>query len=311
MIKQIERKLPPGFRELLKEEDAGETEDRNYRLYNVPPMTNDPDKIQTEDDRINYKALCRGQTLLPAKERAKLKCRLSSDEHPYFVLNPLKVEIEHGIPHKLVTYHDVLSADESRELIRLAEPKLNAASVGDKQTVSELRVSRNAWLEDGIPLVDRLSKRINLITGLQTALKWDESGSKRVEEYEQLQIANYGIGGHYGLHQDPMFLYKDHNYQPMLGDQNDYITGDRMTTFMMYLTDVAEGGRTAFPRLGVSVKPEMGSAVMWHNLRKSGWTDMNMLHGGCPVLLGAKWVANKWVREVPNLFRRKCGKTKD
>ena len=34
---------------------------------------------------------------------------------------------------------------------------------------------------------------------------------------------------------------------------------------------------------------------------------MAMLHGGCPVLLGRKLVANKWVREVANMFSRPCG----
>ena len=40
---------------------------------------------------------------------------------------------------------------------------------------------------------------------------------------------------------------------------------------------------------------------------RSGRQDMAMLHGGCPVLLGRKLVANKWVREVANMFSRPCG----
>lgn len=63
---------------------------------------------------------------------------------------------------------------------------------------------------------------------------------------------------------------------------------------------------TAFPRLGVAVQPVRGSAVFWSNLKRSGRSDMAMLHGGCPVLLGSKWVANKWVREAANIFHRKC-----
>ncbi len=69
---------------------------------------------------------------------------------------------------------------------------------------------------------------------------------------------------------------------------------------------VAHGGYTAFPRLGVKVQPKKGSAVFWHNIKRSGRSDMAMLHGGCPVLLGSKWVANKWVREVANVFHRPC-----
>ena len=46
--------------------------------------------------------------------------------------------------------------------------------------------------------------------------------------------------------------------------------------------------------------------MLWHNLHEDGWSDMAMLHGGCPVLLGRKLVANKWIREVANIFTRPC-----
>ena len=56
----------------------------------------------------------------------------------------------------------------------------------------------------------------------------------------------------------------------------------------------------------MSVAPARGAAVFWHNIKRSGRSDMHMLHGGCPVLYGNKWVANKWIREWPNVFKRKC-----
>ena len=69
-----------------------------------------------------------------------------------------------------------------------------------------------------------------------------------------------------------------------------------------------KGGYTAFPRLGVAVAPVRGSAVFWHNMKRSGRSDMHMIHGGCPVLYGNKWVANKWIKEWANVFKRKCVK---
>ena len=57
--------------------------------------------------------------------------------------------------------------------------------------------------------------------------------------------------------QDPLFVYKDHNYiaESVEAQGRDaYLTGDRMSTLMFYLTEVTAGGLTAFPRLGVSVK---------------------------------------------------------
>ena len=84
-----------------------------------------------------------------------------------------------------------------------------------------------------------------------------------------------------------------------------------MSTLMFYLSAVTAGGSTVFPRLGVGAQPSAGSAVFWHNIQRDGWSDMAMLHGGCPVILGRKVVANKWIREVANMERRRCGAQPD
>ena len=62
----------------------------------------------------------------------------------------------------------------------------------------------------------------------------------------KLKVANYGIGGHYTSHQDPMFVYKEPTDAPVLNTDRDsnsansksYVTGDRMSTFMIYLSEV-------------------------------------------------------------------------
>lgn len=73
--------------------------------------------------------------------------------------------------------------------------------------------------------------------------------------------------------------------------------GDRLATVLVYLTDVRSGGHTAFPRLGVSVAPRAGRALVWFNLdpRRHAPVDLS-LHCACPVNEGEKWVLNKWIR---------------
>ena len=75
-------------------------------------------------------------------------------------------------------------------------------------------------------------------------------------------MANYGIGGVHNTHPDP-YMYSDRGHLDE-DKQVDFITrGDRLATFMGYLSDVQLGGATVFPNIGVSISPERGSAAFW------------------------------------------------
>ena len=96
---------------------------------------------------------------------------------------------------------------------------------------------------------------------------------------EMFQVANYGIGGQYTKHWDaageggPIHEGFDEE-------------GDRIQTFMAYLSDVEAGGATAFPMLGMSIWPKKGDAITWYNMHANGQQDKLMAHGGCPVIKG-------------------------
>uniref|UniRef100_A0A671LUI4 Zgc:152670 n=1 Tax=Sinocyclocheilus anshuiensis TaxID=1608454 RepID=A0A671LUI4_9TELE len=92
---------------------------------------------------------------------------------------------------------------------------------------------------------------------------------------EDLQVQNYGIGGRYEPHYD--------------AEDNE---NERIATFLLYMSDVS-----------LLFK---GSAVFWYNLHKNGNVDLNTEHARCPVLRGNKWVANKWIHEFGQEFRRPC-----
>lgn len=55
------------------------------------------------------------------------------------------------------------------------------------------------------------------------------------------------------------------------------------------MSDVEEGGATAFPIIKRAVTPKKGTAVFWWNLHETGERDVRTKHSACPVLLGIKW----------------------
>ncbi|EDO30483.1 predicted protein, partial [Nematostella vectensis] len=92
---------------------------------------------------------------------------------------------------------------------------------------------------------------------------------------ESLQVVHFGIGGHF----EPRYGYNALNF-------------------------VDAGGSNVFLDSELSVSPQKGSAVFWLNMRRSG---KETLHAACPVIVGHKWVAKKWIRERDQVFTRRCG----
>uniref|UniRef100_T1IPB6 procollagen-proline 4-dioxygenase n=1 Tax=Strigamia maritima TaxID=126957 RepID=T1IPB6_STRMM len=244
--------------------------------------------LSYDDETKNYQALCRGEQLRSDSIVASLNCYLSDRGHPSFYINPIKVEV-HSHDPPLFTFHDVIYESEINFIKEFSKPLLERSTVlgndGNAREVSNVRTSQNAWLTDDAQddysryqlkiIMDRLSR----VTGLKIH---GEQNS------EAMQVANYGIGGHYEPHHD--YLFKDKTPEQLANvSPINYATGDRLATLMFYLSDVTRGGATVFPRIGAAVWPRKGSAVFWYNLRKSGESNPLTLHGACPVLHGSKW----------------------
>jgi prolyl 4-hydroxylase len=73
---------------------------------------------------------------------------------------------------------------------------------------------------------------------------------------------------------------------------------------LVYLTSVPQeyGGRTTFPKLGVSVAPVAHTALVFNNCLPNGEEDPRTLHGGAPPLEGfqeSKLAINIWIRAAP------------
>eukprot|EP00066_Takifugu_rubripes_P020308 XP_011609574.1 PREDICTED: prolyl 4-hydroxylase subunit alpha-2 isoform X3 [Takifugu rubripes] len=245
-------------------------------------------------EREAYEALCRGEGLqMNEARRSRLFCRYQDgNRNPHLLLKPIKEEDEWDSPN-IVRYLDFLSNEEIEKIKELAKPKLARATVRDPKsgvlTTASYRVSKSAWLEgEEDPIIARVNQRIEDLTGLT------------VKTAELLQVANYGVGGQY----EPHF---DFSRRPF--DSNLKVDGNRLATFLNYMSDVEAGGATVFPDFGAAIWPRKGTAVFWYNLFKSGEGDYRTRHAACPVLVGNKWVSNKWIHERGQEFRRPCGLT--
>ncbi|XP_077183006.1 prolyl 4-hydroxylase subunit alpha-2 isoform X2 [Paroedura picta] len=245
-------------------------------------------------EREIYEALCRGEGVKMTPRRQKrLFCRYhNGNTNPNLIIAPFKEEDEWDSPH-IVRYYNVLSDEEIEKIKELAKPKLARATVRDPKTgvltVASYRVSKSAWLEEeDDPVVAKVNSRMEHITGLTA------------KTAELLQVANYGMGGQY----EPHF---DFSRRPF--DSTVKTEGNRLATFLNYMSDVEAGGATVFPDFGAAIWPQKGTAVFWYNLFRSGEGDYRTRHAACPVLVGCKWVSNKWFHERGNEFLRPCGRT--
>ncbi|KAK7086831.1 Prolyl 4-hydroxylase subunit alpha-3 [Halocaridina rubra] len=249
-----------------------------------------------------YSQLCRGFKLMKPEEESNLKCHISPRGSPYLILQPVKYEHLHFDP-EMYLFYDVVSSPEILIIQNAAKQYLLRSKMLSPKVPEEWRVSHTAWLNNKThSSLQNIATRIAAITGLHVF-----EGSQDYMAGETLQVLSYGIGGHYRYHHDVFYKCHPENQWYEVGKQYDhYPSGDRLATWMFYLSHVEAGGRTAFPQAGISVAPVKGAAVFWYSIKKNGYGNQRSEHGGCPVMLGHKWVANKWIRENINFLRRPC-----
>lgn len=200
-------------------------------------------------------------------------------------------------------YHNFLTHEECDHIIRLAAPQMRRSTVvGENGTImmDEIRTSHGCFVHR---LLDDVIEEIEM-----RVANWTQIPAIHQED---MQVLRYANGQKYGAHYD------------VLEDNTP-----RIATVLMYLTDVEQGGETAFPvnsqwidrelaeRHGpwsncakghVAVKPKKGTAMLFFSLKPDGTADEASMHTGCPVEKGVKWTATKWIHTKPffaESFRR-------
>ncbi|KAL8601869.1 hypothetical protein ACOMHN_020604 [Nucella lapillus] len=197
-------------------------------------------------------------------------------------------------------FYDVISDSEIEALTGFVKGTMARGLVGKGQNASTayFRTSDLGWIyDDDMVTAHTLAQRVKRMTGLEVNQYHPATPSS-----EAFQIVNYGLGGHYDVHMDPFDSCAVEEEEEAAEEY-----GQRLATFLIYLSDVEKGGNTVFVRSQISVAPRKGMALFWYNFDPKMEKDFNTYHAGCPVLIGQKWIANKWIWTQGNEFRRPCG----
>mmetsp|Transcript_11598 Transcript_11598/g.32872 ORF Transcript_11598/g.32872 Transcript_11598/m.32872 type:complete len:346 (-) Transcript_11598:300-1337(-) len=195
---------------------------------------------------------------------------------------------------RAVVFHNFLSHEECDHIIELAEPVMERSTVvgsGGAGVLDNIRTSSGTFImRYADQVISDIEERIARFTHIPVA------------HQEDMQVLKYDIGQKYGAHYDS------------LTDGSP-----RIATVLMYLSDVEEGGETAFPksthfldqnlqtqgewsecaRGSVTARPKKGDALLFFSLNSDLRQDKYSLHTGCPVVRGTKWSATAWIHTQP------------
>eukprot|EP00903_Cladosiphon_okamuranus_P015949 g14732.t1 len=201
--------------------------------------------------------------------------------HAFLQLNPLYPGLRTlWETPPLYVVDDFFTAPECDALMALASNYMIASPVvgAGAGEVSESRTSSSCFLaREDLPTVCR---KVVALTG------------KPFEHLELPQVGRYYTSQKYANHWDAFDLNTED------GRRFAQNGGQRVCTVLVYLNDVASGGCTAFPQLGMKVQPKKGMAVVFFPATLEGILDSRLLHAAEPAI-DTKWVSQIWIRQGP------------
>lgn len=172
----------------------------------------------------------------------------------------------------IVKFHNVLSPEECEALIENAKDRLRRSKLATKE-VSDVRTSSGMFFEENEnQLIHEIELRVSQLMHMP------------VEHAEGLQVLHYEPGQQFKAHFD------------YFSERHPSSENNRISTLVMYLNDVEEGGETTFPNLGIGCTPTKGDAVYFEYFYTDRALNELTLHSGEPVIRGEKWVATQWMR---------------
>mmetsp|Transcript_5862 Transcript_5862/g.5259 ORF Transcript_5862/g.5259 Transcript_5862/m.5259 type:complete len:351 (+) Transcript_5862:37-1089(+) len=254
------------------------TKNPGWMIVNCPNSCNschllDP-KVRCDRARLNI-------TLSPAYAFDEMEHMFSTIEERF--KDRYDVNIISTDPW-VVTFDNFLNDDEINALITTVEDNWERSTDSGQtnefgmtgRVLSTGRTSSNAWCRskcENHPDVQSATRKIEEVVNIPSI------------NYESYQILQYNIGQLYRTHHDAG------------ARQINLACGPRILTFFLYLSDVEEGGETAFPTLDIAVKPKRGRALLWPSTttHDPSVIDQRTVHEARPVIKGRKYAANAWI----------------
>ncbi|MYM70026.1 proline hydroxylase [Pseudoduganella sp. FT55W] len=185
---------------------------------------------------------------------------------------------------QVILLGNVLSGEECDAIIAHCGARYTRSTVAAESdgasVVHEGRTSEMAFIQRGeAEVAERIDRRLAALA------HWSPDCT------EPFQLQKYGKTQEYRPHYDWL--------DPDSAGHRAHLArgGQRLATFVLYLCDVAQGGGTVFPHLGLEVFPKKGNALWFLNTDGRYQPDPQTLHGGAPVVSGTKIIANKWLRQ--------------
>lgn len=240
----------------------------------------------------------------------------------------------------LVRCEGFLDSSSCRVLIDAAEAQgfsLDKAGVVGSEHLSA-RTSEGQWLyphspQPSNPGGDRNRTRMTVELGGGRGINGDDAPLNSVIRMIESKVA--ALSRQPSSHQEPLHLVR---YKPgqeyrahvdAVDEHEKESHGHRLSTVLIYLNDVADGGSTSFTDLNLEVKPATGAAIFWHNVCPSKLSkgssrssssaqaaahplqrgassetshlqpDHRLTHAARSIPSGEKFVAIKWVHAFP------------
>ncbi|KAK4346643.1 hypothetical protein RND71_032982 [Anisodus tanguticus] len=220
---------------------------------------------------------------------------LPSGETGEYSLTSIPFQVLSWFPRALY-FPNFATIEQCQGIIKMAKAELKPSSLALRkgetaENTKGIRTSSGMFIsasEDKTGILDLIEEKIAKATMIPRT------------HGEAFNVLRYEIGQSYHSHYD---AFDPSQYGPQ--------KSQRVASFLLYLSEVEEGGETMFPFesgqnmdanydfrkcIGLKVKPRRGDGLLFYSLFPNGTIDPTSLHGSCPVIRGEKWVATKWIR---------------